>query len=504
MKLRDLFKPLTGSDNDKLAQLAGSRNVSGISDAELVRRLAKGAIAATEETATAPVSTIDTATKPKNGIDKLNAVASDKAKEYMGISLMLSLLLQIDLRPETGKNSLSEYMGFDKNFITKYLQAVLGNFGNPELNSADGVLKLLKSKSFKMALYYDTMKLDDQSSESLIREESEKFEANMARLRRIKNFSGDMAVIKKLMEKIELEERKKVGAANKHLQFAEIMELAEEMPEFKQPLKKKDLTELTAEIDKIIAENAGRAHTVIASATTGSPAPKPQLSTAPVLDLRKFESEASVELSRAIERLGRLYEHCRSLGDDERFTLCSAINETEAARGNMLGIPFNNATEPNVLQLLVNHFRITSNTDLEAKIMEIDAEFQTKGIFNTQSQKAPTSSTSNEAKTIVLTYGDMVTKALDNPKLFGALTELQKLFAQTKIGDADKRTALKDKINSTQVAHDNGFAEAFCTGNASDIAELISKHFSIKNDPELEAMILQICDQFTAAGILTN
>jgi len=372
----------------RLEQITDEPKLTGIDDSVIWRDLVNAAIGQTPDVNPNP----DRPNIPAEpvGLTKLDSIinANEALKFYTKISNLLLVLAKWDLRNDeltsnqtpnaphqpqnpaqnrsTPTESILTYLGFSRDFVLKYFQAIFGQFGNARLNTEDGVKTLLKEKkTFKQSLYFDAMGLIDQNPQALVQNHCNTFLANAARLQQIGKLEDLDKMINVMKEILKEElERARRGDIVTRLTYPEMRKKAQDIGGYAVKVNPRPLGDDIKELERMIAEQNARF------------APQPaQPNMPPNLDFAKLLQDASPELTDAIGRLKRLYSKFKSLDDQAKLDLAYKINQIAVARGNMLGLHFHASVSPDVITMLVNVFGITNNAELEAKIMEIDTEF---------------------------------------------------------------------------------------------------------------------------------
>ena len=120
--------------------------------------------------------------------------------------------------------------------------------------------------------------------------------------------------------------------------------------------------------------------------TQSEEVPEPTVSATPPRQPQAKSSEKNeqMRLNEAIQKLQGLIEKFRQSSNDP-IDLATQVNQTEVAQGNLLGFTFyrekGGSDTPNIKKIIAEHFELEDEAEVDAKIMEIDAEFEEKNIY---------------------------------------------------------------------------------------------------------------------------
>ncbi len=312
-------------------------------------------------------------------------------KIYIALRTHLFWGRKEDKEENEGAKNLLDYLGLEEKNLTQIFMAIFGK--NKNADQEFEVRNALTEDTVKNMGDFILRKMlgfPKGSGLVVMKEEINKLKNNLI-LPELMDMSIPMRdMIGDIYEEILEEE-----GAGKKLTLHEQIEIARKHGALKkQPTNPFDEEKVTQTIKKWhndgrdLDEEEAQTESVPQPTQPSQPqattAPAPQPTAPPKPQPKATEKNEQIKLDEAIQRLQGLIEKFRQSNNDP-IKLATQVNETEVAQGNLLGFTFfrqkGGSDTPDIKQIIAEHFELEDEKEIDAKVIEIDTEFEEKNIY---------------------------------------------------------------------------------------------------------------------------
>lgn len=349
-----------------------------------------------EETST-QTETVAEATEPVQGVDFITQYTKgDKIenvrflKRIKTLATLFNLLkVHFESKREFGnEQSLMEYLGFDEKNVTELLTAIFGQL-NPDILTDSDIDDLMVDEdgdaTFKNTLFHKVLRCNENTTDEQLKVKLDRISEIMDSFdeaMHLKNIDRIIMILQEIKGSEELMSPKHQIAIADGYRFI----TATETQKFDTEVTESTLDRLRSATPTSIASMLGNETETGEGQQEQSiaeqfAAKNQQSSEIKELNLDEYKDAISEDLAPMIERLNKLFERFQN---EPNQALAVKINKTPVGLGNLFGVRlFSLKTKPaaDMLTLITDHFNISNDAALTAKLLEIDSTFSDENIY---------------------------------------------------------------------------------------------------------------------------
>lgn len=312
-------------------------------------------------------------------MDYMMDYALEKYPRTFKALIMIYYVLGNHLKHDNPGNekNLLDFLGLDENNLINIFIYTFGHF-NKNADEAGEIRDLIKkSNSFEELLFNEIFDLEEDETRKNIKGQINKFAERSELLEDLIGFDGEIrdSIIDSCLAIMDEEEKGVIVSHDRQIEIAKENGIKPKSKQKTLPptiFDKERFEQITNEDPEPNPQPEPQESTQPPEPpTTESPTP-------PKINQTEFMMTASKETSDAFHRLRDLLDQLKSSTDNKADSdLTNKISQIEEL--NMLGISFLRAkfdsSIGNILNLLIEHFKLTTPEELAAKLEEVDAAF---------------------------------------------------------------------------------------------------------------------------------